>query len=80
VGAVFDDLSCSGTQLRLASRMVVSRWAMTKAVRPSRRRSMLLLIRVRLRCQGAGRFVEDQHRRLAVERSGDRHPLRLAAG
>jgi hypothetical protein len=30
--------------------------------------------------QGACRFVEDQHRGFVVERLGDRHALRLAAG
>ena len=63
------------------SRMVDSRWAMTKVVRPAIRRSQRLeQQRLGARVQRGGRLVEDQDRRVLEEGAGDGQPLPLAAG
>ncbi len=69
----------SMTRIRSASRIVDSRWAMTKDVRSARKRGH----RVLQQELGAGvdrgrRLVEDQQRRIGQERAGDRDELPLA--
>ena len=70
----------SSTTMRSASRMVVSRWAITSAVRPTQRLfecglhvGLVLVVEV------AGGLVEDDHDRVLQQQPGDRQPLLLAA-
>ena len=68
------------TRMRLASRMVERRCAMTSVVRPSRsRRSASKTISSEMRVERRRRLVEDQNRRVLQQRPGDAEPLALAA-
>ncbi len=71
----------SNTRISSASRIVLSRWAMMKVVRPLHQR----LHRPRdprlgRRVERAGGLVEDQDRRVLQQGAGDRQALPLTAG
>ena len=67
--------------MRVASRTVASRCAMTKVVRPFITSSSASVdLRLGHRIERAGRFVEDQDRRILEQRARDGEPLALAAG
>ena len=67
------------TRIRSASRIVESRWAITKLVRSRAQRGHRLLDQhLGAGVDRAGRLVEDQQRRVGEERPGDRDQLLLA--
>ena len=67
--------------MRSARFTVARRWAMTSVVRPARQPLQRLLHRaLALGVERAGRLVEQQDRRVAQDRAGDREALALAAG
>ncbi len=71
----------SSTTIWSASRTVESRWAMAIVVRPSAQAvERLLHGALGLGVERARRLVEDEHRRVAQDRAGDRDALLLAAG
>ncbi len=68
----------SMTRIRSASRIVVSRCAITKLVRSrAQRRHRVLEQQLGAGVDRAGRLVEDQQRRVGEERPGDRDQLPL---
>ena len=70
---------CSSTTIRSARRIVDSRWATTKAVRPaSRRLEGLLDDALGGDVDARGGLVEDQQSRVREQRPGERHELALA--
>ena len=79
VRALLDELPLLQDQDPVGLAIVLSRWAMTKDLRPSRsRREVLLDGALRFGVERARRLVEDEDGRLLVDRARDRDPLALA--